>query len=247
MTPGIRLVVGILLVLLCAAQSQRAAPPADPDKDSKLSNLLHEARALIDAKKPQLGIEKCDQVIATFKAKYGNSKSKIYCAESPAESLGYLTLAAAAMNKGEFDKDKKDAITLSSTWSTAYFLKAYALQDLGRIAEAKSVLQLALDLSPWNSRYLSELGSIYVLEKNWMQAKGVFEKAENNALLARDDSQAEVLGRARRGLGYVFVELGRLDEAEKKYQQCLASDPKDTKAAVELEYVRDLRAKTKPK
>ena len=35
-----------------------------------------------------------------------------------------------------------------------------------------------------------------------------------------------------------FVELGKLDEAEKKYQQCLAADPKDTKAAQELEYVR---------
>lgn len=245
MTPGIRLFVRILLVLLCATQGQRAASPADPDKDPELSNLLHEARALIDAKKPQPGIEKCEQVIARFQAHYGKSKSKIYCAETSAESLGYLVMASAAMSKGEFDKDKKDAITLSSTWSTAYFIKAYALQDLGRIAEAKSVLQLALELSPWNSRYLSELGSIYSLEKNWTKAKEVFEKAEDNASLARDDSKAEVLGRARRGLGYVFVELGQLDQAEKKYQQCLAADPKDTKAAEELEYVRGLRAKAK--
>lgn len=246
MTPGIRLIVGILLLLLCATQSQRAATPANPDKDAELSNLLYEARALVDAKKPQPAIEKCDKVIASFKAHYGSSKSKIYCAQTPAESLGYLAMAAAAMDKGEFDKDKKDAITLSSTWSTAYFIKAYALQDLRRLAEAKSVLHLALELSPWNSRYLSELGSIYVLEKNWTKAKEVFEKAEENASLAPDSSKAEVLARARRGLGYVFVELGELGEAEKKYQQCLAANPKDTKAAKELEYVRGLRAKPKP-
>jgi Flp pilus assembly protein TadD len=53
------------------------------------------------------------------------------------------------------------------------------------------------------------------------------------------------LGRARRGLAYVFVELGKLAEAEKKYEQCLAADPKDTRAAQELEYVRGLRAKTR--
>lgn len=208
-------------------------------------DLFKEAKALIDAKNPQLAIEKYEQVIASFKAHHANSKSKIYCARGTTESAGYLIMAAAAMNKGEFDKDKKDAITLSSTWADAYFMKAYTLQDLGRIADAKSAVQLALELSPWNSRYLSELGSIYVLEKNWTKAKEVFEKAEDNASLAPDDFKAETLGQARRGLGYVFVELGQLDAAEEKYQQCLATDPQDTKAARELEYVRDLRAKTK--
>ena len=239
-----RLVVGILFLFLCAIQRPKAAAPANPDKDPELSNLLQEARALIDAKKPQPAIEKCEQVIATFKAHYANSKSKIYCAQTSAENLGYLLMAAAEMDKGEF-KDKHDAIVLSSTWSSAYFIKAYALQDLHRIPEAKAVLLLALELSPWNSRYLSELGSIYVLEKNWAKAKEAFEKAEDQAPTSSEESKAEVLARARRGLGYVFVELGQLDAAEKKYQQCLADDPKDTKAAQELDYVRSLRAKTK--
>lgn len=246
MKPGVRLLVRILFLLLCATPSQWAAAPAnpDPDKDPDLSNLLYEARALVDAKKPQPAIKQCDHVITRFKTHYGNSKSKIYCAQTSAENLGYLVMAAAAMNKGEFDAGKKNAIVLSPTWSTAYYIKAYALQDLHRIPEAKAVLLLAIELSPWNSRYLSELGSIYVLEKNWTKAKEAFEKAEDQAPIASDDTKAEVLGRARRGLGYVYVELGQLDEAEKKYQQCLATDPQDIKAAKELEYVRDLRAKT---
>ena len=245
MTPRTRLAGGVLLFLLCASPDQRAASPADPDKEPATLKLLQEARTLIDAKKPQPAIEKCEKVIASFKAHYGDSKSKIYCAQSSAENLGYLLMAAAAINKGEFDKDKKNAIVLSSSWATAYFIKAYALQDLGRLADAKSTLQLALELSPSNSRYLSELGSIYVLEKNWPKAKEAFAKAEDEAPIASDDSKAEVLARARRGLGYVFVELGQLEAAEKKYQQCLAADPKDTKAAEELEYVRRLRAKAK--
>ena len=245
MTPRIRLAGGVLFFLLCASPDQRAASPTDPDKDPATLKLLQEARTLIDAKKPQPAIEKCEKVIASFKAHYGDSKSKIYCAQSSAENLGYLVMAAAAMNKGEFEAGKKNAIVLSSSWASAYFIKAYALQDLGRLADAKSTLQLALELSPWNSRYLSELGSIYVLEKNWPKAKEVFEKAEEQVPLAPDDSKAEVLARARRGLGYVFVELGQLEAAEKKYQQCLAEDPKDTKAAEELAYVRGLRAKAK--
>jgi hypothetical protein len=40
-------------------------------------------------------------------------------------------------------------------------------------------------------------------------------------------------------------ELGRLDEAEKKYKQCLATDAKDAAATRELEYVRGLQAKKK--
>lgn len=240
-----RLIVGVLFLFLCAIQSQKAAAPTDPDKDSQLLDLFKEAKLLIEAKKPQAALEKYEKVIASFKAYYANSKSKIYCARGTTESATYLVIAAAAMTKGEFEKDKKNAITLSSTWADAYFMKAYALQDLDRMADAKSAIQIALELSPLNSRYLSELGSIYVHEKNWAKAQEVFEKAEDNASLSPDDSHAEALGQARRGLGYVLVELGRLDEAEKKYQQCLAADPQDAKAARELEYVRDLRAKTK--
>jgi tetratricopeptide (TPR) repeat protein len=91
--------------------------------------------------------------------------------------------------------------------------------------------------------YLSELGSIYKLEKNWPEAKKTFEAAEEHAALSPDDLKASELGLARRGLGYVLVELGQLAEAEKKYQQCLKDDPNDKKAAAELEYVRGLKAK----
>jgi tetratricopeptide (TPR) repeat protein len=84
-----------------------------------------------------------------------------------------------------------------------------------------------------------------VLEKDWTRAKQAFEKAEDQAPISPDDSRAEELARARRGLGYVFVELGQLDAAEKKYQQCLTTDPNDTRAARELQYVRELQAKKK--
>jgi tetratricopeptide (TPR) repeat protein len=247
-TPRIRFVVGFVLCLTTAIQSQQAgAASVDPDKDPQPPKLLEEARTLIDGKKPQAAIEKCEKVIALFKTHYDGSKHKIYCARTSAESLGYLLKAAAAMDKGAFEAGKHDAIVLSASWASAYFLKAYALQDLGRGAEAKSTIKLAVELSPWSCLYLCELSSIYKLEKDWSRAKEAFETAEDQASLSPDDVKAAELGQARRGLGYVLVELGQLDEAEKKYQQCLKENPNDTKAAAELEYVRGLKTKTKSK
>lgn len=244
MTPRMRLAVGILFLFLCAIQSQRAASPLlDPDKDPQMLSLLHEARKLAARKELPDAIDKYDKIIASFKAHYEGRKEKIYCARTSTESLGYMLMAAAEIDKGEVQNSK--AIVISPTWAEAYFSKSYALQDLGRIAEAKAAILLAVELSPWNCKYLCELGSIYKIEKNWPKAKEVFEEAEDQASTGPDNVKAAELSRARSGLGYVFVELGQLDEAEKKYQQCLAANPQDTSAARELEYVRDLRAKTK--
>ena len=248
MIPRLRLVFGFALCFAAAIHNPEArAAAADPDKDPQTPNLLQEARTLIDGKKPQAGIDKCEKVIALFKAYYDGSKHKIYCARTSAENLGYLMKAAAAMAKGTFEAGKHDAIVISSTWSDAYFMKGYALQDLGRPAEAKSAIKEALELSPWNSHYLSELGSLYVLEKDWAKAMETFKAAEDNAPLSPDEGKADDLGKARRGIAYVLVELGKLDEAEKKYQQCLKENPNDTRAAAELEYVRGLKAKRKSK
>ena len=236
MNSSLRVACGVLFLLGCTIQNQKAASPPDPDKDPQTPKLLQEARTLIRGKKLPDAIDKCDQVIARFKAHYGDRKEKIYCARTSAESLGYLLKAGT---------DKVSAISISATWADAYYIKAYALQDLGRVAEAKTTLKLALEMSPMSSHYLSELGNIYQSEKNWSKAEESFAAAEDNAPISPDDVKAEELARARRGLAYTYVEQGRLAEAEKKYQQCLATDPNDTKAAKELEYVRSLRAKTK--
>jgi Flp pilus assembly protein TadD len=215
----------------------------DPEKDPQTTKLIEEARTFLKNKQPQPAIANCEKVIAAFKNHYANSKERVYCARSSAESLGYLLQSAANADKGK--EAKKNAIVLSSTWASAYFLKGYALQELGRIADAKSALMHALELSPWSSLYLSELGSVYKLEKNWKEAKKAFDAAEEHAALAPDELKASELGLARRGQGYVLVELGQLTEAERKYLQCLKDDPNDKKAAAELEYVRNLKAKTK--
>jgi Flp pilus assembly protein TadD len=221
------------------------AASTDPDKDPTFSKLLEEVRRLIDAKKPQPAIEECDKVIAAFKAHYAKSEHKIYCARSSSENLAYLLGAAADMNKGQFEKGKKDAIVLSPTWSSAQYMKGWALEELEKLGEARAAIKQAIELSPFNSHYLAELAYLYALEKDWAKAEKLYRSAEEHAALSPDDSKQIELARARRGAGYVLVELGRLDEAEQKYLQCLKDDPNDQKASAELEYVRKLKAKTK--
>ena len=111
------------------------------------------------------------------------------------------------------------------------------------MGEAMATLQQALKLSPFNTQYLTEMGQIYVREKNWSKAEQLYREAEDNAPFSPPVSRADDLAKASRGLGYVLVERGKLDEAEKKYQQCIAANPNDTKAKAELQYVREQKAK----
>src|SRR5205823_9142515 len=95
--------------------------------------------------------------------------------------------------------DKNNAIALSSTWSDAYFMRAYALQDLRRLSEAKATLQQALKMSPFNAQYLTEMGEIYALEKNWSKSEQLYREAEDSAPLSPEVSRAYEVPGARRG------------------------------------------------
>jgi tetratricopeptide (TPR) repeat protein len=203
-------------------------------KEPDMQKLRTEARRLIGSKQPADAVVECDKIIAAFEAKFRSSKKHIFCARTSAETLSMLLKAAV---------DRKDAEVLSSTWADAYFLKGYAQVDLGKIAEAKATYLKALDLSPLNSEYLSELAQIYVVEKDWPNAKQFFEEALDNAELSPESTKSRELGRARRGIAYVLVEQGKLAEAAKIYEQCLDSDPNDATAKTELNWVRRQMAK----
>lgn len=236
LTPSV-LLIALLSGPAIATESQ------EPERDPRMISLIDQAQKLVEAKKPTDAIDKCDQIIAAFTERYRGSKEQVYCGREPVEKGAYLVKAAGEnLKKGA---SKRSAIVLSSTWADAYFIKAYALQDLHRLNEAKATVKLALALSPFNSHYLNELGEIYQLEKDGQKAREQFKTAEDNASLAPHETRADDLARARRGSGYVFTELGDFDAAERKYKQCLATNPNDKAAKNELEYIRQLRAKSK--
>lgn len=244
MTERILVVVLGLFVLPALACGKPAKASTGLDED-EMAKVLEEAQALAKSKEWEASIEKCERVIAAFTKNYAKQKKKIYCAHTPTESLGYLVMAAAADNRGK--AGKAEVIVISPTWSDAWYVKGYALMDLGKFKEARKALEQAVALSPLYSQYLNELGMVYEQEKNWAKAMEVFKLAEDQASMSPDDIKDYELGRARRGQAYVHVELGQLDGAEKMYQQCLKTDPADSRAARELDYVHALQKAKKKK
>jgi tetratricopeptide (TPR) repeat protein len=173
------------------------------------------------------------QIIHTYETAYANSKKRIYCAESLPESLMYLATAA---------QNQQEAQVLSKpTWALAYYLRGYAYGSLGNSQDAEASLKQALRLSPSNSQFLSELGNVYQHRKDWPTALKTFQDADAAAGVADEKVKIPLRCRALRGQGYVLVELHQLDDATKKYQECLGINPGDPASTRELGYIQGLR------
>lgn len=214
-----------------ARQPAQAKPAADPQAET-----VQQAQLLIHQGRPADAILLLDSVIAQQALSHANDKRRLYCARSQTETLLYLTDAAQA---------KEEAVILAPTWSDALYMKAYALIDLGRREEAKPLLESAIRLSPYNALYLGELGEDYKSRKEWDAAMSTFQQAETASEFSPDDGKDLERSRAWRGIGYVLIEQGSLDEAEALFRKCLALNPNDDMAKNELKYIAQQRAKAK--
>ncbi len=196
---------------------------------------LNEAATLIHGHQPKLAIDRVlDPLIAVQEAENANRKEVVYCSNSTTETLLYLLQAA---------NDKKAAIALDGTWCNALFMRGFAEIDLGKVAAAEADYGRALALSPSNPHYLSEMGELHSKKHEWNEALDWFHRAEQAKVYAVPGQADAELGRALRGIGFVDVELGKLDEAEAMYRRCLQIDARDQKAQAELGYVLGLKAR----
>lgn len=231
-------VFGLLLV----AASSHAGTVEEPaaavrENDARQMQILNDGVKVLKDRHPGEALAQYfDRVIASYETRYPAGAKASYCARSATESLATLVQAA---------QDKTEAVVVGSAWCDAYFLRAYALVDLGRNAQAREALEKAISMAPRNAQYVAELASLDRREKKWAEALTRFESA---AQLARDFSPPESklieLGQALRGKGYVLVELGRLDDAASAYRQCLELNPADKAAIAELAYVQAQRKRT---
>lgn len=235
----------ILLCLLLGASpalaqqesvQSAAETPASAAQEQAWDAPLAKGMDLMRAGQSEAAIrEVFDPVIASFEQKYVGDKRKVYCIRTPTEALLYMSGAAS---------NKQDAVALQPTWAYAWFMKSYALSDLGRREEALVALQKALDLSPNNPQFLSELGYTHIADRDWPSMLEVYDNAEAMVDIASpDDLKTEELTRALRGQGYALTEMGKYDEAEARYRKALRADPNDEKSKGELEYIAGMRKK----
>lgn len=224
-------VIAVVMTSVSCWAADDASPAGD---EATFAQMLNDGVRLSQEGKPAEALSYFDKIIAGYEDAYKGGEAKLYAARWQTESTAYLLEAAAAGTP---------ARVVSVTWAYAYFMKAYALLDLGRIDESKSLLERAITLSPHNAQFLAELGNIYQRQKNWPKALETFQAAEAAAReFSPEDAKTIELTRAMRGIGYVYIEQNRLDDAEKIYRQCLELDSKDARAMNELRYIQKLRA-----
>ena len=251
MMRGSSVLVVVMLAVLSSAHAQTSTQAqvkseatgksSDHEQDAQQS-LLAEARRQIDEGKTADAIATTDKIIGYYESKYPDAKHRWFVARTGQETLAYMAMAAVDMDKGT---DKRGASALIVAWADTYYLKGYALVELRRAEDAKAALEHAIHLSPYNSQYLSELANIYQDEKNWAKAFVLYTEADAFANFSPSDREVIDTTRAKRGQGYVYIELNHLDEAEAEYKACLALDANDTTAQNELAYIRAVRANSK--
>ena len=129
------------------------------------------------------------------------------------ETMVYRIAAAA---------DEQSSEVLQINCADAYYMKGYALVDLGELNKAEVFVRKSLGLSPSNALYRSELGQILQSQGEWELALESFAQAEEDAKTFSPEpvKQAEFT-RAKRGVGFNFFDFVRLDDAVKKFQDCL--------------------------
>lgn len=198
---------------------------------------VDQATLLIGAKKPAEAVALLDPVIKALDARNADKNKLSFCASSPTETILYATLGTTA---------GKDAVVYDSTWCMAIFMKGFALIDLNRRADAKSYLERAVELAPYNAQFIAELAEFYKVDRDWDKAYALFERAAGAAEIAPEKIRSIQLRRAWRGMGFTKIEMGEFEEAEALMHKCLALDPNDAGAQRELDYIAKQRAKAKP-
>jgi tetratricopeptide (TPR) repeat protein len=178
-----------------------------------------------------------DPVIEYFERTFRGSDKRVDAARNQMQALLYAVLPE---NKG------KSVEVLNSTWADAWFMKAYALEELHQLDAAGVALERAMALSPMASLSVAERAYLAQVQGGCDRSIELYKQAESVAGSGSDETtKTEDLTRAWRGQGYCLTEQGRLDEAEALYKKSLQLDPADTKAKNELEYIRQQRAKAK--
>ncbi|KQU84770.1 hypothetical protein ASC78_09750 [Variovorax sp. Root318D1] len=196
--------------------------------------LVRRAAELVSSKKPTEALPLLDQAIAQYERAYRESGVLAYSARSAPETLLYAL---------EGHKQNIRAQVYGVEWGLAYFLKGFALIDLGRIPEAKAAYEAAIKLSPRNSQYLSERGHIHALERDWLGSLQAFDEALRAVELTPPALNTREKTRALRGMAFAQVELGNLNAAKALHERVLQIDPANRMSVNELQYIKDQLAK----
>ena len=144
----------------------------------------------------------------------------------------------------EFSKSSKlDFEWIDWGYKTCLKTQAFVAIERRDLQQALSMLRKVESLAPVSAGTSSEIG--YVLNQLAKPAEALQAYRHSHELSKRYLSQRPYLAIALRGMGFSLIELKRLDEAEKAFQESLQIEPGNKLANNELVYIQGLRTQQK--
>jgi tetratricopeptide (TPR) repeat protein len=217
-----------------APLAKEVAKPAPANRAPTPKGWYEAGLAAIRAKNPGRAVEMMKPLLADFEKRYSGEKRHMFCAVNASQAKAYLSDAAV---------QKLDAVTIEPDWCRAQYIRGYALIDLGKTDDALAAFQRLTELAPKNSRYLNELGFVFADTKKYQQAVDAYQRSLAVANLSPDDTDQERCV-AYRGIGYNMAKLGKLDDAEAAYRNCLAIDVDNDEVQDALDDLDEQRKQT---
>ena len=197
--------------------------------ETPLEKYLQEGIDLIQSKDLASAIAKFDFIISDYDDTYGHRQDNLF--------LSFLSLEEfLAFVKGQ-PPPEREVVWLHPYYSQAHYYKGYALVQLERTREAIGEIQRAIDLNPMHGPFYLELAYIHARQRDFDRALSLY----NHALERDYFPQKSATAAAYRGIGYIYIESGMLQEAVKMYEKSLELEPESGIARQELDYINTLR------
>ncbi|NUP08820.1 MAG: hypothetical protein HOW73_22465 [Polyangiaceae bacterium] len=126
-----------------------------------------------------------------------------------------------------------------SAYPRAHYYLGFINVKLKRYEQAVTFLKSGAALEPTNLKFGCELAQALIGMRQLVEAAALYVD------LAGTDLSPHVspldIARANRGCGFVFIELGELDEARTAYLRSLKFEPESKLAKAQLAYVEEVR------
>ena len=207
------------------------ASTGDPDEDATLAakaDADHNGIRAIEAHEVALLKVMADMPTPFVRLSKRGGRS-VYRGDSMEDCVGFAT------HQGQ--RGPKDFLCAGNPFPTAAFYLGSYYNELGRPADALTVLDKGLTAAPDSPLLITERDAALIGLGRIAEILPAADRGLQIAHLAPQDR-----ARLLRNRGYALTELHRLDEAEQAYRDSLALEPDNDLAKNELTYLARLKA-----
>ena len=178
-----------------------------------------------------------DRILAAFRKKFTDKKAVYICVPTKKELERYRKILAKS------GKKTQKVIRVHWSYREALQMKAFLAAGRKQWDKALDLLAKQQEVAPYNPSLYVERG--YVLNNlgRFKEALTSYRIAIKMCELDKGFESNKPL--ALRGIGFALIELGKLDEAKKTFEESLKIDPGNKLALNELGYIRQLQEKQK--